>query len=357
MVCGYIKILPIKVTLGVLMYKEIIDEIKANLGENNDLNRKYLSSQIEKYKDHPYNMEIIKEISRMMWDCLSEDEKNEFIQISHEETPIMDLLNDLSYDIESGKYDVALNKMDKFMENFTPIFEDDKVSEYHFFTNPLEEILFNTYIGAEKELRYIPDNQPLLDLYYIYGFLLLEDQQYEKAELYLKKAIKINPVSSRIILELTEIFKVHTYTYNEYYIRTIDALKYAYYPHDIARCYRNLGYYYIEENKMKTAMALFMYSMEYDLSPIAYREIKYIQSKNKELELSLDECLEIIENKNIPIGANPYIIESLEKLAAEYEENKLFHQAEYFYNLLYKITEEEEILEKINDCNKQLNNI
>ena len=45
--------MPIKVTFGVLMYEEIINEIKSNLGENKDLNRKYLSDQIEIYKDHP----------------------------------------------------------------------------------------------------------------------------------------------------------------------------------------------------------------------------------------------------------------------------------------------------------------
>ena len=64
------------------MYEDIIRNIKLNLGENNELNRKYLSSQIENYKDHPYNKEIIKEISRMMWDCLSDEEKKEFIIIT-----------------------------------------------------------------------------------------------------------------------------------------------------------------------------------------------------------------------------------------------------------------------------------
>ena len=114
----------------------------------------------------------------------------------------------------------------------------------------------------------------MLDLYYVYGFLLLENQEYDKAEEYLKKAIRINPVSARIILELTEIYKVHTYTFNEFIIRTSDALKYAYYPQDIARCYRNLGYYYVEENQMRTALALYIYSMEFEASPLAYTEIK-----------------------------------------------------------------------------------
>ena len=161
------------------MYDEIIKEIRSNLGSNKDLNRQYLSSQIEVYKDHPYNKEIIKEISRMMWDCLSEDEKQDFIEISQKENPIMDILNDIYFDIENGNYETPLKKLDEFMATFPGMFEDDKVSEYHFFTNPLEELIFRKYIGAKKEVRYIPDNQPLLDLYYVYGFLLLEDKQWQ----------------------------------------------------------------------------------------------------------------------------------------------------------------------------------
>lgn len=338
------------------MYEEIIREIKANLGENKDLNRQYLSSQMEVYKDHPYNKEIIKEISRMMWDCLSEDEKQEFIDISENENPIMDILNDIYYDIENGRYDVPREELDKIMKTFPDMFEDDLVSEYHYFTNPLEELIFRKYIGLEKELRYIPDNQPLLDLYYVYGFLLLENQEYDKAEEYLKKAIRINPVSARIILELTEIYKIHTYTLNEFFIRTCDALKYSYYPQDIARCYRNLGYYYIEENQVKTALALFIYSMEYEASPLAYTEIKYIQSKNDNIELTLKECIEILEEKNIQIGVNPFILETLNEFINEYDENKLYNQELYFLNLKFDLTNDEKTLEKINDTRQKLQN-
>ena len=326
------------------MYEEIIKEIKSNLGENKDLNRKYLSSQIEVYKDHPYNKEIIKEISRLMWDCLSEDERQEYIELSEKENPIMDILNDIYFDIENGNYEIPLNKLDKFMESFPEMFEDDKVSEYHYFTNPLEELIFRKYIGLKKELRYIPDNQPLLDLYYVYGFLLLESKQYEKAEEYLKKAIKINPVSARIILELTEIYKMHTYTFNEFIIRTSDALKYAYYPQDIARCYRNLGYYYVEENQMKTALALYIYSMEYEPSPLAYAEIKFIQSKSDNIEPSLKECIDIIESKNIQIGPNPFILEVLNDLIEEYDKNKLYNQLLYFLELKFNLTNDEKTL-------------
>ncbi len=338
------------------MYEEIINKIKSNLGENPDLNRQYLSSQIEVYKDHPYNKEIIKEISRMMWDCLSDEEKREFIEVSERENPVMDILNDIYYDIENGNYEKPLEKLDKFMETFPEMFEDDKVSEYHYFTNPLEELIFRKYVGLKKELRYIPDNQPLLDLYYVYGFLLLESKQYDRAEEYLKKAIGINPVSARIILELTEIYKVHTYTLNECFIRTSDALKYSYYPQDIARCYRNLGYYYVEENDFKTALALYIYSMEYEASPLAYAEIKFIQSKTGNMELSLNECIDIIEGKNIQVGPNPFILDTLDEFIREYEENKLYNQLLYFLELRFDLKNDVETLGKINDTRERLEN-
>lgn len=338
------------------MYEKIINEIKSNLGENKDLNRQYLSSQMEVYKDHPYNKEIIREISRLMWDCLSDDEKQEFIEISEKENPILDVLNDIYFDIENGNYETPLKELDNFMKTFNAMFEDDKVSEYHYFTNPLEELVFRKYIGLKKELRYIPENHPLLDLYYVYGFLLLENQQYDKAEEYLKKAIKINPVSSRIILELTEIYKVHTYTFNEYAIRTLDALKYAYYPQDIARCYRNLGYYYIEENDMKTALALYIYSMEYEASPLAYAEIRSIQSKNGNLELPLKECIEIIEAKNIQLGPNKFILDALDELINEYDKNKLYNQLIYFLELKFDLDNDPATLEKISTTRKKLGN-
>ncbi|WP_295610828.1 tetratricopeptide repeat protein [uncultured Methanobrevibacter sp.] len=329
------------------MYEEIINEIKANLGENKELNKRYLSSQMEKYVDHPYNKEIIREISRMMWDCLTEEEQMEFAEISEKENPIMDILNDVSQDIEMGEFKIALEKLDKFIENYPAMFEDDKVSEYHFFTNPLEELLFYKYVGAEKIVRYIPDNKPVLDLYYIYGFLLLETNKYDKAEEYLKKAIKINPVSSRIILELCEIYKLHTYNYNKYFMYATDALKYAYMPQDIARSYRSLGYYYIEENQFETAFALFRYSMEYELNPMAYSEINYIQNKDKSIDLSLDESMEIIKNKNIQLGVNPFILETLDEFIREYEENKLYSQTLYFLELKYNLTNDEKLIEKI----------
>ncbi|MBR2556842.1 MAG: hypothetical protein IKE95_00505 [Methanobrevibacter sp.] len=336
------------------MYQRIINEIKSNLGDNKDLNRKYLLSEIEKYKTHEYNKEIIREISRMLWDCLSDLEKEEYIEITEAENPIIDILEEISSDIQMNELEKALDKMDSFMETFIPMYEDDEISEYHSFTNPLEEVLFDTYVDAKKEPRYIPDSQPYTDLYYIYGYLLVENNRLDEAEENLKHALKINPVSARIILELSEIYKIKTPTFNKFFMYTTQALTYAYYPADIARCYRNLGHYYIEEDQLDVAEALFKYSLTWELSPMAYSELQYIKTKNGDILLTDDECIEIIKKKNIPVEPNPFILKTLDELARDYEDKYYLNQSLYFYRIIYNLKKDEKTLMKIQEIENKI---
>lgn len=199
----------------------------------------------------------------------------------------------------------------------------------------------------KKTVRHIPYNQPVLDLYYIYGFLLSQKKDLENAEKYLKKALKINPVSARILLELSDIYKVKAPNFNKFFIYTVQALKYAYYPHDIARCYRNLGQYYMEEMNFEVAAALYNYSVKYELNPIVYTKLQHIKSKGINSELSLEECLELIESKKIQIDVNPFIIKRLDNLSNKYDKKQDLNKALYFYELQYDLTHDETILQKI----------
>ena len=107
---------------------------------------------------------------------------------------------------------------------------------------------------------------------------------------------------------------------------------------------------------MKTALALYIYSMEYEPSPLAYAEIKHIQSKTGNLELSLDECIDIIKGKNIQLGPNPFILKCLDELIGEYEKNGLYSQLLYFLELKFDLKGDEETLAKINDTRENLEN-
>ena len=398
------------------MTKEIINQIKRNLIGNPDLDRDYLVSQLDYYKNHESAYEIIKEISGLIWQSLDfyHEENNE----ESKKTNVSRILDDVIPLIENRDKKTALEKLDNFMSHFEDKYEteeihkesdfksnrsiteiqymryelnklsrspksynlnqkksnrvnwrkdvkinkmnkanDEEISvqkEYHSFLNPLEEILFYQYIGLEKELAYIPFNEPLFDLYYIYGTLLLENDDFAKAEEYLLKALRINPVSSKTILSLADIYKSKTRTYNRFFLYNVDALKFAYKNEDIARAYRNFGFFYVEENQLDIAAVFYDFSLNFDFNRQAFRELEYLKSRGINTEIDRKDAENVIESKKIQVGVNPFILDTLRIICADLENRKYYRGALYFYRILYDLTKDNHILGKINSIQNRI---
>lgn len=330
------------------MCEKIIEDIKRNLGANNDLNRKYLISQIDIYKTHENSTEIVKEISKMIWECLSPEEQEEFVRIIEEENPIKEILIETEFYIQNNDYETALEKLDTFMENSHEFYENDEKNEYHSFQNPLEELIFNEFIGCEKELKIIPEDEPLEDLFFAYGFLLRNASRLDEAANALKEALRINPVSTRVILELCDIYKMKAPTFNRFYFYNMDALKFTYSGEDLARIYNNLGFFYYEENNMELSLACYNYSLKYENNPFTKVKIEHLEEKSG-IKLNEEKCIELLKTKHIQVGAKKFMIENLEKLAIEYEKDNLYNQSLYFYRLLYSVKKEENTFKKIKE--------
>ena len=398
------------------MTKEIINQIKRNLSGNPDLDRDYLVSQLDYYKNHESAYEIIKEISGLIWQSLDfyHEENNE----ESKKTNVSRILDEVIPLIENRDKKTALEKLDNFMSHFEDKYENEEIhkesdfksnrpiteiqymryelnklsrspksynlnqkksnrvnwrkdvkinkmnkandeeisvqKEYHSFLNPLEEILFYQYIGLEKELAYIPFNEPLFDLYYIYGTLLLENDDFAKAEEYLLKALRINPVSSKTILSLADIYKSKTRTYNRFFLYNVDALKFAYKNEDIAGAYRNFGFFYVEENQLDIAAVFYDFSLNFDFNRQAFRELEYLKSRGINTEIDRKDAENIIESKKIQVGVNPFILDTLRIICADLENRKYYRGALYFYRILYDLTKDNHILGKINSIQNRI---
>ena len=398
------------------MTKEIINQIKRNLSGNPDLDRDYLVSQLDYYKNHESAYEIIKEISGLIWQSLDfyHEENNE----ESKKTNVSRILDDVIPLIENRDKKTALEKLENFMSHFEDKYENEEIhkesdfksnrsiteiqymryelnklsrspksynlnqkksnrvnwckdvkinkmnkandeeisvqKEYHSFLNPLEEILFYQYIGLEKELAYIPFNEPLFDLYYIYGTLLLENDDFAKAEEYLLKALRINPVSSKTILSLADIYKSKTRTYNRFFLYNVDALKFAYKNEDIARAYRNFGFFYVEENQLDIAAVFYDFSLNFDFNRQAFRELEYLKSRGINTEIDRKDAENVIESKKIQVGVNPFILDTLRIICADLENRKYYRGALYFYRILYDLTKDNHILGKINSIQNRI---
>lgn len=329
------------------MYNQIINEIKSNLGYDKAKNKVYLMQQAEKYANHEYGYEIIKEISRLLIMNMTPEEREELTRKTREANPIKPILDEVIPYIQNNDLRNALMIMDSRMNNYVRMLNDDAVSEYHYFSNAIEQALFEEFIGCSKELRVLNPDETDFELYYIYGFLLIEFDRLDEAKNALINSLKLNPVSPRVNFEFGEIYKKEN-NMDKFYEFTNNALQFTYSSQDLARAYRNLGFYYIEKNNLELATALFKYSLIYDANMTAYSELEYIKSLGYSEELDIDFSIKIIKQHNIQIGPNPLIFTILQELINIYTRTQDFNQLLSMYEVSYDLTKNPNFLDKIN---------
>jgi hypothetical protein len=328
------------------MYEAIIADIKSNLSYDDNKNRDYLISQLHKYENHEFSKEISREISRLLWNYLSDDERNEYIEISQEERPIENILNEVNADIHNGDFEKALNRLDYFLVNGNlRFYEDDSITEYHHFANPLEEILFYETMKFDKRIISLPFDEDYSGLYYIYGSLLYEFNRISDAEDALNEARRFNPVSTQILLRLGLIYK-DRHDFEKWFEINNFAFDYAYTAEELCQIYRNFAFYHIIDGDKELGSALFEFSEIYEPNT-SEDKFKKIYAKHQSF---------LIEN-NIPTEVNPLVLSSLERLCLDSESNNSLNLALYFYRLYYDLTKDSNIKTKILKLEENLENI
>ena len=102
------------------MYNEIVENIQRNLSGNPDLDKDYLVSQLDFYKNHEYASQIAKEISKLFWNCLSPSEVD-FLSRSHENNEILKTFDDVVELVENNDKVSALELLDNFFDTFLKV--------------------------------------------------------------------------------------------------------------------------------------------------------------------------------------------------------------------------------------------
>lgn len=98
-------------------YQEIMRDIASGLTGENEKDIQYLMEQMEKYKDHEFGKEIIRACGRLISGMLPEEKVNEFANaFEKDNAEIENELDDLFSTLQSGDYNLALNKVEKLVE-------------------------------------------------------------------------------------------------------------------------------------------------------------------------------------------------------------------------------------------------
>ena len=206
-----------------------------------------------------------------------------------------------------------------------------------------------------KTVRQMTEN--FSHLYYLYGAILFEQKNFKAASLALRKSIRINPINDMAIFELAEISKLNK-KMGDYFEIIKECLPVIYTSHGLSRCYRNIGYYFIEKEMYKEAIVMYSMSMMYELkSQMAQSQLLYIQQVTGETvkRPSKDEINSVFHQHKIQQGASETVLNIAFSLGEMASEQENYHAARFYYLISYDLTNDDNIKKLIDSLPQQGN--
>ncbi len=261
------------------------------------------------------------------------------------------VLDEVRFNVYCKNYDKALNMIEDLIHKYKKagMYSNDKVSEYFCFREAMEDLLYRNYNDSSKEIRQSPIDYA--EIYLLYGSLLIELKKIEDAAEALKKARRWNPANAKIGFEYAETFKIQG-KMEEFAEETRGLFKYSFRPDDLARCYRNMAFYYTEKEEYKTAVCCLMFSGVFESSEMISSELYYISQETGEMyNPSANEIEECLKAHKIPYGPDEEILQMSYAYGKHFYEEGDMEAAKYFLEIFdgfIKDDEISEILIKIN---------
>lgn len=330
--------------------ENILGNITAGLTGEAGKDIAYLKQQMELYQDHEYAQEITRACGRMLYPLLPKENKAEFQTIMEREQMGMEAtLEEIRFAIFRKEYKRAEQMLSAMVEKFETngMFRNDQLTEYHSFYEPFEEVLYRFLDRPKKKLYNL--ELPYAQIYHEYGALLLELGHYDQARYILQKAVQWNPTNAKIAFDYIETYK-KSGDLETYFRLTGKAFHYAFRKEDVARCYRNMGYYFIQKKEYQIAMGCYLMSIDFDgEDQTAPSELYYIQAVTKGMisKPTQEELEGYAKKYGFPIGADQIVVGMAWQMATKYMDSEKYDAAIYYLKIVYDLTEDDEVKKKI----------
>lgn len=323
-------------------YEQIISEITSGLTGNNEKDIPYLKAQADKYKSHELATEILRAINRLLYDILPEDQKAQVASFNSDGKSIELMYQEVKYLVTTNQNKKAAVLLDSLLELCESSIQPDDQTDYFSFKNMFQALLYEHTFKPQK--RYQPAPHDCSDMYIIRGYLYLSERKLDKAIEAMEKAISWNPVNIYAYFQLAEAKKLKD-SFDEYYNLTKQALMFATTKAEIARCYRNFGFYFIEVKQYQDAINMYYLSKDYENHESVASELFYISQQTGEMAIQpgQDEILETITRESIQIGPSEVVVGIAKELGKKAYEDQHFDLARYCLGMVYGLTEDPEV--------------
>ena len=331
-------------------YQEIMEEIAEGLTGELEKDLDYLARQRQRYSEHPLSAEILGGIYRLVYRILPEEGKKSFIKSAERDQHRFDgLLLEVRYRLMEKDLDGAEDLIESIMPSEEALTEGDEHTLYLEFDNALEYLFYVNRFGTEREIQ-----QPALsvaELYLLYAYLLVEKREFQRALEVIDTTLKRKPLFTDIMFERAEIYKLQQ-DMEGFFRATVEAFPYCYRREDIARYFRNLGYFFIEKEDWPEAMFCYIVSTHWHPTEMAESQMFYITSKSGYVfdAENINPCRQKLEEYGAPFYPEPLWVSCALYMGDLAKQEEEYEGALSYYSVAYDLTEDSTILSKMEEC-------
>lgn len=232
----------------------------------------------------------------------------------------MEFLDDMIELLSSGNFQEVIKRIDEFLDKNKAY----KTIDYYHFANPLEELLFDKYIGDINCVKTLGLDEPLEEIYTVYSIAHMMMGKMDEAEKYLKIANKINPVSAPILMRLCEFYQ-NKHEEEKLKDFSCDIFRFAY---DVE---------ILTSNYFKLADYLYHTNQNMELYDHLFNFYLFLRSGDEQKPVSED--VKYFKEHNIQVGVNPEILMMLMYLMEVHTQQNMLGAVEYFKNIFNELAE------------------
>ena len=226
----------------------------------------------------------------------------------------MEFLNQIISQLNEGEFQMVIDDVNDFLDE-NPHYK--KIDYYHF-ANPLEELLFDEYVGNLESVKTLDLDEQLEEVYVIFAIAHMGMGNLDEAEKYLKIANQINPVSALILMRLCELYQ-QKHQEEKLKDLTCDIFRYAY---DVEL---------LISNYFKLADYLYHTNQNMELYDHLFNFFMFLKSGDEMKPVSDD--VKYFKKNNIQLGANKEIFMMLMYLIDVHTQQNMPNSAQYFKDI------------------------
>lgn len=321
-------------------YEKTVAEIAKSLTNDLTENFCFLKAELAKYRNDAQQTAICRAILAMMADIIP-SQHQQIVTLFDKAIDETGLCCELgSYLIGRGDYEKARYLLKRGVD----LIGSDRWANGRTFSfkTPVEEILYLVENGMDEELQAAPGNYSRV--LQLYAYTLAEKGDFTGSEAALEEALRWNPMSAEIMLEVAEIAR-RKEEYDRFYELSKRALETACSSEEVATCYRNLGYYFLTKHDYETAQALYLVSLSFAKNETATAELYYTISTGGLCAGPIPpaQLRATLSKKGIQLGANPTILSIAMDLGARAQKQGSYRFARSCYEMVYRLTDDPEI--------------